>query len=127
LSSGSALADLTACAAGSVCYYVAIQPIDVCSSNGTGCAPFNTSSKTGNPGAATSTTPIGFVDATTKKDISRAIWNQLGVDLAWSPLRQYNNTTFQTLHIVPCSSTNLPCAATNPTVFTSTNFLQLSK
>jgi hypothetical protein len=127
LSSGSALADLTACAAGSVCYYVAIQPIDVCSSNGTGCAPFNTSSKTGNPGAATSTTPIGFVDAATKKDITRAIWNQLGVDLAWSPLRQYNNTTFQTLRIVPCSSTNLPCAATNPTGFTSTDFLQLSQ
>ena len=73
LSSGRALADLTSCATGSVCYYVAIQPIDVCTSTGTGCAPFNTSSKTGNPGAATSTTPIGFVDTATGKDITRAI------------------------------------------------------
>jgi hypothetical protein len=128
LSSGSALADLTSCAAGSVCYYVAIQPIDVCASNGTGCAPFNNLSKTGNPGAATSTTPIGFVDTTTKKDITRAIMNQIGVDVAWSPIKQYNNTTYQTLRIVPCSSTNpvLPCAST-PNALTSTDFLTLSQ
>jgi hypothetical protein len=127
LSSGSALADLTSCAAGSVCYYVAIQPIDVCSSTGTGCAPFNASSKIGNPGAATSTTPIGFVDATTKRDITRAIMNQIGVDIAWSPIKQYNNTTYQTLHVVPCSTTSLPCATTNPTGFTSTDFTTLSQ
>jgi hypothetical protein len=127
LSSGSALADLTSCAAGSVCYYVAIQPIDVCSSTGTGCAPFNASSKIGNPGAATSTTPIGFVDTATGKDITRTIMNQIGVDLAWSPIKQYNNTTYQTLHVVQCSTTNLPCAITNPTGFTSTDFMTLSQ
>jgi hypothetical protein len=99
LSSGSALGQLTSCAAGSVCSYVAIQPIDVCSSTKTGCAPFNTSSKIGNPGAATSTTPIGFVDTASGKDVTRAIWNQVGIDVAWSPIRQYNNTSFQTLHI----------------------------
>ena len=94
---GGARADLTSCASGSVCYYVAIQPIDVCSSTGSGCAPFNTSSKIGNPGAATSTTPIGFVDSTSGKDITRAIWNQIGVDIAWAPIQQYNNTSFQTI------------------------------
>jgi hypothetical protein len=118
LSSGSALADLTSCAAGSVCYYVAIQPIDVCASNGTGCAPFNNLSKTGNPGAATSTTPIGFVDTATGKDVTRAILNQIGVDLAWSPIKQYNNTTYQTLHITNSSGA---------TGFTSTDFLTLSQ
>jgi len=127
LATNSALADLTSCATGSVCYYVAIQPIDVCSSTGTGCAPFNTSSRTGNPAAATSTTPIGFVDATTKKDITRAIMNQIGVDIAWSPIKQYNNTTYQTLHVVQCNTTNLPCATTNPTAPTSTDFLALSQ
>jgi hypothetical protein len=118
LSSESALADLTSCAAGSVCYYVAIQPIDVCSSTGTGCAPFNTSSKIGNPGAATPTTPIGFVDTATGKDITRTIMNQIGVDLAWSPIKQYNNTTFQTLHISNSSGA---------TGVTSTDFLTLSQ
>jgi hypothetical protein len=69
-------------------YYVAIQPIVVCSTTGTGCAPFNTSSKIGNPGGATSTTPIGFVDTASGKDVTRAIWNQVGIEVAWSPLRQ---------------------------------------
>lgn len=121
LSSGSALAAaaLASCAAGTVCYYVAIQPIDVCSSTGTGCAPFNTSSKTGNPGAATSTTPIGFVDPTSGKDITRTIWNQLGVDIAWAPIRQYKNTTFQTLHVTTNAATG--------TGLTSADFLTLSQ
>jgi hypothetical protein len=123
-SSGSALADLTSCALGSVCYYVAVQPIDVCASNGTGCAPFNSLSKAGNPGAATSTTPIGFVDTTTGKDITRAILNQIGVDLAWSPIKQYNNTTFQTLHVAVCQNGSTNCT---PGVLTSTDFLQLSQ
>jgi hypothetical protein len=133
LSSGSASADLTTCTTGSVCYYVAIQPIDVCTSTGTGCAPFNNLSKTGNPGAATSTTPIGFVDSgtgsgNTGKDITRAIWNQTGVDIAWAPIKQYNNTTFQTLKVVPCANTNplLPCASI-PGALTSTDFLTLSQ
>jgi hypothetical protein len=128
LPSGSALADLTSCTLGSVCYYVAVQPIDVCASNGTGCAPFNSLSKAGNPGAATSTTPIGFVDTTTGKDITRTILNQIGVDVAWAPIKQYNNTTYQTLHVVPCSSTNppLPCASI-PGALTSTDFMTLSQ
>lgn len=116
--SDGALAQLSNCAPGSVCSYVAIQPIDVCSSTGTGCAPFNTLSKVGNSAAATSKTPIGFVDSTTGKDITRTMLNQVGVDIAWSPIRQYNNTTFQTLHV-----TN---SATG-TDFTSGDFLQLSQ
>src|SRR5438105_3224337 len=39
LLTNGAVAAVTACAAGSVCYYVAVQPIDVCSGTGTGCAP----------------------------------------------------------------------------------------
>src|SRR5580704_3090084 len=95
LASNGALAQLASCPAGKVCYYVALQPIDVCSSSGAGCAPFNTSSRVGTPGSATATTPIGFVDTATGKDLTRAILNQIGVDIAWSPIRQYNNTSFQ--------------------------------
>jgi hypothetical protein len=118
LVTNSAVAAVTACPAGLVCSYVAVQPIDVCSSTGTGCAPFNTSSKIGNPGAATSTTPIGFVDTASGKDVTRAIWNQVGIDVAWSPMRQYNNTTYQTLKITTDSS---------GTGLTSTGFLALSQ
>jgi hypothetical protein len=118
LVTNSAVAAVTACPAGLVCSYVAVQPIDVCSSTGTGCAPFNTSSKIGNPGAATSTTPIGFVDTASGKDVTRAIWNQVGIDVAWSPMRQYNNTNFQTLHIA---------AGSTGTGLTSQDFLNLSQ
>lgn len=126
-------ADLTSCAAGSVCFYVAVQPIDVCSSTGTGCAPFNMLSKTGNPAAATSTTPIGFVDSTSGKDLTRAMLNQIGVDLAWSPIQQYKNTTYQTLHVITCPASGtitLPSGPTNPCkpgTLTSADFLQLSQ
>src|SRR5438270_4861536 len=131
LHSGGARADF--CAAGAVCYYVAIQPIDVCSSTGTGCAPFNTTSRTGNPTAATSTTPIGFVDSATGKDITRAILNQIGVDVAWSPIKQYKNTLYQTLHVITCptsGSITLPSGSINactPGNLTSADFLQLSQ
>ena len=128
-----ALADLASCATGSVCSYVAVQPIDVCSSTGTGCAPFNTLSKTGNPAAATSTTPIGFVDTATGKDLTRAMLNQIGVDVAWSPMLQYNNTNYQTLHVITCPTSGtitLPSGSTNPCTpgtLTSADFLQLSQ
>jgi hypothetical protein len=123
LSSGNAFA------ATPLQYYIAIQPIDVCSDTGTLCAPFNTLSKVGNPGGATLTTPIGFVDSgpgtgNTGTDITRAMWNQIGVDLAWSPIRKFNSTRFQTINVVPCSGTSppSPCAG-----LTSPDFLALSQ
>jgi hypothetical protein len=119
LITNNAVAAVTACPAGLICNYVAVQPIVVCSSTGTGCAPFNTSSKIGNPGAATSTTPIGFVDTASGKDVTRAIWNQVGIDVAWSPIRQYNNTTYQTLKIINNTATG--------TGLTSSDFLSLSQ
>src|SRR5437763_1060086 len=59
LVTNNATAQLTSCAAGSVCYYIAVQPIDVCAtgattSNPTGCAPFNTVNQTGRPGTPVS-------------------------------------------------------------------------
>jgi hypothetical protein len=112
---GSAVAQLTTCAAGSVCYYVAVQPIDVCptgatTSNPTGCAPFNTVSRTGSPGTVGSTNPIGFVDATTGKDITRAMANQIGVDIAWQPMRLYANTSSQSIAVDSCTTTS--CSST---------------
>ncbi len=95
--------------------YVVVQPIDVCSSGGTGCAPFNTLSSTGNPSAATVSTPIGFVDTATNTNITRAIWLQAGIDVTFLPIAQYNSpantsnlyaaTDYRTLH-VSCGSTS---------------------
>jgi hypothetical protein len=99
-------------------FYVAVQPIVVCATNGSGCAPFNTSSKIGNPGGATSTTPIGFIDSASGHDVTRAILNQVGIDVAWSPIRQYNNTIFQTIHITTGST---------GTGLASSDFLSLSQ
>src|SRR5207302_3128740 len=79
-------------------YYVAIQPIDVCATGGTGCAPFNTVSSTGSPTTVSSTNPIGFVDST-GQDVTRAMWNQIGVDISWAPMKQYNNTSYNSITI----------------------------
>lgn len=86
------LVGATAHAAVPVIDYVVVQPIDVCSSSGTGCAPFNTLSQTGSPGTATLTTPIGFVDTTTNTNLTRAIWNQAGIDVTFLPIKQYNSS-----------------------------------
>src|SRR5271170_256852 len=109
---------------GQVPCYIVVQPIDVCAANGSSCAPFNTVNAVGNPSTAgynaagrfmngTSPNPIGFVvDPTTGAspppsgdtngvEITRTLLNELGVDLMWLPMKQYNsdinpntNTTF---------------------------------
>jgi hypothetical protein len=94
-----------------LCQVINIQPIDVCASgatqaNPTGCAPFNTTTKTPNPW--TSTGPIGFVDPTTGKDVTRTIWNKIGIDINWLPITPYPNTTYQTITIT-CTLTGNEC------------------
>jgi hypothetical protein len=98
--------------------YVIVQPIDVCGTTGpnspTGCAPFNTSSRSPNPSTATSLTPIGFVDQTTNINLTRAIWKQAGIDVLFLPVVEYNNSVDQVIE-VDCSPTppaGQPCAGT---------------
>ena len=109
----------------SVTSYVVIQPIDVCGTAGpssaTGCAPFNTLSKSPNPTTATSTTPIGFVDTTTNINLTRAIWLQAGIDVTFLPIVEYNNSTDQAIEI-DCSNGTNPCTGT----LTSNHFKALS-
>jgi hypothetical protein len=89
--------------------YLVVQPIDVCGTTGpsspTGCAPFNTSSKSPNPSTATLTTPIGFVDPTTNINITRAIWLQAGIDVSFLPMLEYNNSTYQSIDVYQDSTT----------------------
>jgi hypothetical protein len=179
--------------------YVVVQPIDVCSSTGTGCAPFNTTSTVGNVActgaiatttltvascssgtlhvsdalsgtgiaagtiitalgtgsggagtytvnisqtvpstAITATGPIGFVvnpatgaayPATGGVNITRALLNQIGVDVTFNNIVKYNSptnplpdtTTFQTLNVA--QTTNNIGAI----IFQSQDFLTLSQ
>ena len=56
-------------------YFVNVQPIDVCASDGSNCAPFN-------DGVA----QIGVADPSTGQDITRAILNQAGINVTYSPI-----------------------------------------
>jgi hypothetical protein len=135
---------------GEVPCYIMVQPIDVCASNGSSCAPFNTVSSVGNPSTAgkdsagnfnnsASPNPIGFVvDPATGLspgqpgysgsgvDVTRALLNELGVDLMWLPMAQYKsdinpntNTTFQTLSVTQTTTSGV-------THFQSSDFELLS-
>jgi hypothetical protein len=113
-----------------------VQPIDVCASDGSLCAPFNLTSRVGNPGNQNqATNPIGFVDSTTKNDITRAMLNQFGVDVTYLPIARYNSpinqltgTTFQTLNVIQdATNTQCPFPGGTQSGFTSCDFLTLSQ
>src|SRR5207244_2212186 len=46
----------------------------------------------------------------TVKDLTRAIWNQISVDIAWQPMKQYNNTGSQSIAIDSCTTTSCSSA-----------------
>jgi hypothetical protein len=126
-SSGTALAQLT--------NYIAINPIDVCSPSG--CAPINNSLQTVADGP---NTPVGFVDTSSGTNLAQAMWNQIGVALAFSPVVRYDSapnismdtpkaypdTDYLTLHIkqVPDPDPNAPPGST---LLQSDDFLILSQ
>lgn len=135
LTSGSAVAQAQ------TTKFVAINPIVVCASNGSGCAPFNTSSTTGKPSAANPT--LNFVNAA-GMDIAAAILKQIGVGLAYTAkpdgtilIQQYNSppnvapsgtpsytaTDFREIHVFKVQDPNGPAGST---IFQSYDFLELS-
>ena len=146
LSASSVAACLASDAAvAQVTKYIAVQPIDVCATKGpvTTCAPFNTTSLTGNPTTQNSTTnPIGFVYSYTNPtthtavyiDVTRALLNQLGIDVSWNPIVKYvspiintaTGQTYQTLNVVTSNSAcGLP--GVPATGLQSCDFLNLSQ
>jgi hypothetical protein len=86
LSSGTALAV-------PVTEYITVQPIDVC---GAVCAPVN------NKGL-TSVGAVGFIDPS-GVNVTRAVWNQIGVDVTYMPTVRYVNGSFLTLPVDPNSN-----------------------
>jgi hypothetical protein len=94
--------------------YITVQPIDVCSGAAgttTGCAPINSS------GQNYKTAPVGAIGAVASgTNVTRAIWNQIGLDITFLPAVQYANAgNFLALTVD---------AASNP--LTSTPFQTLS-
>ena len=113
-----------------------VQPIDVCNSAGTSCAPINSKGQTVLNGT---NTPVGFFDPTSGANITQAIiLDQLGVNVAFLPVVKYNSapnvsptnayapTDYRTLHVVTnnpaCGLTGIPT-----TGFQSCDFLVLSQ
>lgn len=69
---------------------------------GATCSPFNNLGQTG-PDA-----PVGFIDPATGLNISRALWNQAGIDVTFQPVVQYLDAgAFQTLHVTTDPNTGL--------------------
>jgi hypothetical protein len=98
--------------------YITVQPIDVCSGAAgttTGCAPINSF------GQNYKTAAVGAIGSlagtpTSNTNVTRAIWNQIGLDTVFLPAVQYPNAgNFLTLAVDPGS---------NP--LNSTQFLNLS-
>src|SRR6516162_7153106 len=97
--------------------FVIINPISVCDS-GTGlCAPFGVSCTSASgtqvctqfatPSTATANTPIGFVDADTNVNLTRAFWAQAGIDVVFFPVQSYTSPT----NAIPSSWLNIKDAA----------------
>jgi hypothetical protein len=109
---------------------IVVQPIDVCAATSQGppmCAPFNQKNVNGNPSDQNQiTNPIGFVD-TSGIDITRAMLNQIGVDVTFLPIAQYPVTQFLSLQVL--EDANSPCSPPGGTAsgFTSCDLLTLSQ
>jgi hypothetical protein len=140
LASGAALATCTPSLSGipygigDVPCYIVVQPIDVCLSNGAGCAPFNTTPGTPNPSTAgmptneTSQNPIGFtVNPTTGAspppsggvDITRQLLNNVGIDLMWNTMVKFpspSTKNFTTLTVTQGATCSGKIAGTTLTI-----------
>jgi len=95
-------------------YYIVVQPIDVCNSAGTSCAPVNSQGQSFiTPGVGGPNMPVGFFVPTTGANITQTILlNTIGVNVIFQPLVQYNSAAnpfstsdFLTLHITACTTT----------------------
>src|SRR5207248_1235566 len=104
--------------------FVIINPISVCS--GSSCAPYGMSctstsgkpvcTKSPAPSSATVNTPIGFVDADTNVNLTRAFWAQAGLDVVFFPVQSYNSPS----NIIPSSWNNIKDAVSGITLTSGT-------
>jgi hypothetical protein len=103
--------------------FFVVQPVDVCTDAGTGCAYINNSLQTvlSAPykctanGVSTNCANIlaGFIDPGTGMTALRNIWSAIGVDARQTPVVQYNSTASQTLKIDSCTSGTTGCKSSS--------------
>jgi hypothetical protein len=111
--------------------FFVVQPVDVCTDAGTGCAYINNSLQTvlSAPYACTvngvstkcANLLAGFNDPGTGMTALRNIWSAIGIDARQTPVVQYNSTASQTLTINNC----IPSGGT--TGCTSSSFSALAQ
>src|SRR5215472_6226522 len=78
--------------------YVTIQPIDVC---GAVCSPINNLGVGKNIWSNAPAGAVGFIDPS-GVNVTRAILNQIGIDVTYLPPLGYINGTYTTLTITSC-------------------------
>ena len=106
-----------------VCKFT-VQPIDVCSSSGTGCAVVNSKGQT----AASNPPPtqIGFIDPLTGLNAEQQAFAQIGVSMAFAPIVMYKSPSnpkstnplepdYRWLHVVNCGTGSVPPCSTGST------------
>jgi hypothetical protein len=105
-----------------------VQPIDVCIQTGV-CPQFNGNGPADPTNQNQLSNPIGFVDQATGIDITRAMLNQIGVDVTYLPIVEYDNSVFFSQLAVLDDANNNTCPFPGGTMtgFTSCNFLTLSQ
>jgi hypothetical protein len=95
-----------------VCKFT-VQPIDVCSSTGTGCAVINSMGQTA--ASSPNTNLIGFIDPLTGLNAEQAAFAQIGVSMAVAPVVLYRSPSnplgdplfepdYRWLHVCSCDS-----------------------
>lgn len=130
LSAGSAMATCNVTGPvtpGTVPCKVVVQPIDVCFVKGV-CPQFNVNLPVDPTNQNQISNPIGFVDQATGIDITRAMLNQIGLDVTYLPIVEYDSMTFFTLRVLD-DAENSTCHFPGGTItgFTSCDFLTLSQ
>jgi Metallo-peptidase family M12B Reprolysin-like len=91
--------------AGPVMDYITVQPIDVC---GAVCAPINNLGAGKNIWSNAGTGNVGFIDPS-GVNVTRAIWNQVGIDVTYMPAVQYANGSFLTVPVANCAANGTDC------------------
>lgn len=93
-----------AAVAGPVTDYMTVQPIDVC---GVTCAPINNLGAGKNIWSNAATGNVGFISSGV--NVTRAIWNQIGIDVTFMPAAGYVNSSFLTIPIASCNPLGTDC------------------
>jgi hypothetical protein len=90
--------------AGPISDYITVQPVDVC---GVTCAPINNLGAGHNIWSNAATGAVGFMSGGV--NVTRAIWNQIGIDVTFMPAVGYTNSGFLTIPIASCSPLGTDC------------------